>query len=148
MVYIQLLATSRRCGLAPVAGLGRNLLPCLSTDAARAVVKQERQMQVVQTLKQKFKSFAACQNGAMGIIFALGALPLFAAVGAAVDYGRQVDAKSHITSALDAAALAGAAAAGSSEKQREKIAQDTFKANMMANMADGKNVEAVFVGDR
>jgi Flp pilus assembly protein TadG len=101
-------------------------------------------MQVVQTLKRKFNAFTACQSGAIAIIFALGSVPLFAAVGAAVDYGRQVEAKSHITSALDAAALAGAAAAGSSEKQREKIAQETFKANMVANMADGKNVEAVF----
>ncbi len=101
-------------------------------------------MRIVQTLKQKSKAFAACQRGTTAIIFALAAMPLFAAVGAAVDYGRQVEAQSRITSALDAAALAGASAAGSSEKQREKIAQDVFKANMVANMADGKNVDAIF----
>ncbi len=53
-----------------------------------------------------FKSFAQCQEGAVTLMFGLFAVIVFGIIGAAVDYGRWVNAQSRTADALDAAVLA------------------------------------------
>jgi Putative Flp pilus-assembly TadE/G-like len=52
------------------------------------------------------QSFARCQNGAVSLMFGLFAIVVFGIVGAAVDYGRWVNAQSRVADVLDAAVLA------------------------------------------
>ena len=70
-------------------------------------------------------------------MFALSAIPVLLAAGAGIDYARYNTAQTHLQAALDAAALAGAAASGKSDTEREAIAQATFDANMTAGAAAG-----------
>jgi Putative Flp pilus-assembly TadE/G-like len=54
----------------------------------------------------RFRSFAQCQEGAVTIMFGLFAIIVFGIIGAAVDYGRWVNAQSRTADVLDAAVLA------------------------------------------
>ncbi len=53
-----------------------------------------------------FRSFVQCQEGAVTIMFGLFAVIVFGIIGAAVDYGRWVNAQSRTADVLDAAVLA------------------------------------------
>jgi Flp pilus assembly protein TadG len=80
-----------------------------------------------------FKTFTRDQRGSAGIIFGLTAIPLLAAAGAGMDFGRYAAAKTHLQASLDAAALASAAPGLSSDAQREAAGDAMF----VANMAEG-----------
>jgi Flp pilus assembly protein TadG len=59
--------------------------------------------------------FLASRNGNVAIIFGIAAIPLFAALGAALDFSRIAASRSTLQSAMDASVLAGLAAPGGSE---------------------------------
>jgi Flp pilus assembly protein TadG len=80
-----------------------------------------------------FKTFTRDQRGSAGIIFGLTAIPLLAAAGAGMDFGRYAAAKTHLQASLDAAALASAAPGLSTDAQREAAGDAMF----VANMAEG-----------
>jgi Flp pilus assembly protein TadG len=84
-------------------------------------------------LTQTWKRFAANQKGNAGIIFGLAAIPILAAGGAGMDYGRYVAAKTHLQAALDTAALAAAAPDIKTNALRIAAGEDMFE----ANVADG-----------
>lgn len=69
------------------------------------------------------------ERGNVGIIFALTAIPVFAMVGLAVDYGRAITAKTQLQQATDSAALAAVRTNIGTEADRIAAAQKTFAAN-------------------
>jgi Flp pilus assembly protein TadG len=87
-------------------------------------------MSITQRFARSLKSFVSSQNGSTSVIFALASIPLFAAVGAAVDFSRYTAVQAEVQTALDAAALAGASARGATDAKREEIAEKNFIANL------------------
>jgi Flp pilus assembly protein TadG len=82
-----------------------------------------------------FRRLLRNDSGNTAIVYALSAIPLMLAVGAGIDFVRFADARTHLQSALDAAALAGAAAAGKTDDERVAIAEAAFEANMASGAA-------------
>ena len=92
----------------------------------------------------KVKQFAADRRGNLAITFAISAIPLFIGAGAAVDFGRYLATTTDLTSALDAASLAGATAAGATDAQKIKIATDVFNQNLSTSYAGSLLVKSNF----
>lgn len=69
--------------------------------------------------RQRFAAFKRDMRGSIVTIFALGAIPIVAAAGVAVDYNRVVEAQSTLQALADRAALTGAGYAGTSGEQIE-----------------------------
>src|SRR5262245_23100159 len=86
----------------------------------------------VRSLGRTLRRFAHARGGNVAIIFALATLPLFGAMGVAVDYSRAASARDTLQSVLDSAVLAGAARP---EAQREGTARNFFDANYRAEEA-------------
>ena len=59
----------------------------------------------INTLDSWFSRFAAARDGGVAIVFALAAIPLMTAVGAAVDFSRGASTKAAMQGALDSATL-------------------------------------------
>lgn len=73
-------------------------------------------------------NFRKNQSGAIGLLLALAAVPLVLAAGVAVDFGRMIQAKSQLQSALDAGALA-VASSKTAEAGRIKLGKDVYRSN-------------------
>ncbi len=102
-------------------------------------------MTIAKRFANSLKSFTSQQDGNVGILFALTIVPVFLAVGAAVDMARVSSAQSEVQSALDAASLAAASApASTSIAKRIKIGEDMFKANLVGGVAGNIGVSASF----
>jgi Flp pilus assembly protein TadG len=84
------------------------------------------------------RKFLKAQKGTVAITFALSILPVFAAAGAAVDFGRYLSINTQLHAALDAASIAAASASGKTNAQREQIGKDTFAANIEGGAATGE----------
>lgn len=84
------------------------------------------------SLLTRIFSFARAQAGNVAIIFALAAVPIVLAGGAAVDYSRAFVVQQRLTAALDAAALAVGASPKTDFDELNELAQDYFKANYPA----------------
>ncbi|MAU61603.1 TadE/TadG family type IV pilus assembly protein [Parvibaculum sp.] len=79
---------------------------------------------------QRFlRKFFTDRRGNFAMIFALAAIPLVIAAGAAVDISRAYIVENRLKAALDAAALAVGGATGKTQAQLEEIAQAYFDAN-------------------
>src|SRR5690554_799477 len=76
-----------------------------------------------------FGRFFSDQRGNFAIMFALAALPIMVAAGAAVDISRAYAVENRLKAALDAAALAVGGAPGKTNQQLQVIAQSYFDAN-------------------
>ncbi|MBI3673330.1 MAG: VWA domain-containing protein [Rhizobiales bacterium] len=76
------------------------------------------------------RRFAASQSGSVAVTFALSVVPLLLASGMAIDYVRFATARTDLQSALDAGALAAAAAADLSNSERIVAANTTFATNL------------------
>src|SRR3954452_19419368 len=61
------------------------------------------------------RSFLTSRNGNVAVIFGVAAVPLFGALGAALDYSRINRTQSTLQSAMDAAVLAGLTATSGNE---------------------------------
>src|SRR6185295_5226191 len=61
------------------------------------------------------RSLLASKNGNVAITFGLAAVPLFGALGAALDFSRISGSQSRLQSAMDASVLAGLAATSGNE---------------------------------
>ena len=66
--------------------------------------------------------FHRCQSGAVGITFAVAAIPLLLAMGTAIDYNQAYSTKSKLQAIADAAAMAGAAA-----EEKKAVAENFFQ---------------------
>lgn len=70
------------------------------------------------------------EDGNVGIIFALMAIPMFGIMGAAVDYGRYELIRQDMQGAADAAAMAGVGLTSGSDSQRIALATTVYKQNI------------------
>ena len=75
------------------------------------------------------RAFTKSNHGILAVFFALGAIPLKMAIGAAVDFGRAFTVKAQLGEALDKAALAVALAPkGTKDADLDKIFKGYFDA--------------------
>lgn len=86
----------------------------------------------MRSLKALFRQFRTDRRGNFATIFALAAIPLVIAAGAAVDISRAYIVENRLKAALDAAALAVGGATGKTQAQLEEVAQAYFDANYPA----------------
>ena len=86
----------------------------------------------MRSLKALFRRFRTDRRGNFATIFALSAIPLVVAAGAAIDISRAYIVENRLNAALDAAALAVGGATGKTQAQLEEIAQAYFDANYPA----------------
>ena len=90
------------------------------------------------------KAFSRNTSGNIAVMFALSAIPLFAAAGAALDFARYVAVETQLGAALDSASLAASIVPAANDAQRQKIALDTFNANMAGGAATTLSTHATF----
>lgn len=86
----------------------------------------------MRSLKALFRRFRTDRRDNFATIFALSAIPLVVAAGAAIDISRAYIVENRLNAALDAAALAVGGATGKTQAQLEEIAQAYFDANYPA----------------
>jgi Flp pilus assembly protein TadG len=70
---------------------------------------------LVRELVRLHGAFVTCRSGNTAVIFGVAAIPLFGALGAAVDFARIAKLQSTLQSAMDASVLAGLAASSGNE---------------------------------
>lgn len=80
--------------------------------------------------------FARHRGGNFAIVFALAALPVAAIAGLALDYAHIANAEGKLQSAVDAAAIAGVAAAGEPVARIQALVADFVEANAGGLAAD------------
>ena len=84
-------------------------------------------------------------RGNIALIAALAALPLFGAAGIAVDTFRQSDAQARLQAALDAGALAGAAADTTNKAEIRKIVRQFARSNGIGELLkNDKDIKVMF----
>ena len=91
------------------------------------------------------RRYLSAQAGTTAVTFALSIVPMLLASGAAIDYMRYSDATTKMQAALDAGALAVAAASNLSTAKRLKAGQDSFEANLKSVNIDSRGVDASFI---
>ena len=96
--------------------------------------------QLLRCLRRTRQEFLGARDGAVAMIFALAAIPLFLLMGVAIDYSRATMAKSHLQSAVDAAALQVGMQPNLTSAQRQLLATNTVTANL-GSSASGLNVQ-------
>ena len=101
-------------------------------------------MKIVNHLARPFKSFLKDSSGNVAIMYALAALPLFLAAGAAIDMARFNSAQTHLQSSIDAGALAAAGSNLKTDGARIAAAKAMFDANIAHGAAAGYPVTANF----
>jgi Flp pilus assembly protein TadG len=101
-------------------------------------------MTTTQKLKSLFKRFKADQNGTVALIVSLAAVPLMIIAGSAIDYAQFSAAQTQTQAALDAGALAGAAARDVSDSKRIEFALATFNENIKTGPASHVTVTPSF----
>lgn len=84
-------------------------------------------------VKSLLSRFKADKRGNVAIIFGITAVPMIIAAGCAVDLARAHIVQNRLQAALDAGALATAAAVGLSEEERIEKGEVTFQANYPAH---------------
>jgi Flp pilus assembly protein TadG len=95
-------------------------------------------------LASALRPLAADQKGAAAVIFALGAVPLLLAAGAAIDFVRYSSARIALQSALDGGALTVAASVNLSTPARIAEGESNFAENIEASAIGGASVTPNF----
>ena len=90
-------------------------------------------------LSTRLRGFGRNERAAVALLFGVSAVPFILAAGVALDYGRALDLKTQMQSALDAGALAAAASRNLTDAQRIKLGETAFAANFKSQFG----VEAV-----
>ncbi len=94
-------------------------------------------------------SFARDMRGNVAIMFGLVALPLFIALGMAIDYGRAVQSNAGLQQAADAAALAAASLKHGTDAERIKHGKEVAAANLEAlGLGNSANVDIRILDDK
>lgn len=94
-----------------------------------------------------FRRFAKCRSGTTAIMLGLSAVPVMLAAGMGLDFIRASNLKTHMQTALDAAALAAAASPSLSDSERIELGKKAFAVNWRSAMTIGMNAAPVFVID-
>jgi len=94
---------------------------------------------LLRSLRRSGNEFVGMRSGAVAVIFALAAIPIFLMLGVAVDYGRATLAKSHLQGAVDSAAIqVGAQALAQpnlTQAQLQQLAANMVAVNLGASAA-------------
>jgi Flp pilus assembly protein TadG len=98
-------------------------------------------MSIVRKFTNTLKSFTQAERGTVALITGIAAIPLCLSVGVAVDFSRHLNAETNVQQALDAGALAGAAALGAPDKTRIDLAKKAFDANLNRNQIGKTDVK-------
>jgi Flp pilus assembly protein TadG len=101
----------------------------LKTPACTGM-KQETAMLKRLLNGKRIRQFAKCTTGVVSIYTAVAAIPLMIGAGAAIDMARYNAAQTQVQAALDAAALAAAAAKGATDSERIAMAKASFDFNI------------------
>ncbi len=98
----------------------------------------------IASLKNASRNFRRNKLGSVGITAAVAAIPLFMLVATAMDYSRMNTAKVQAKAALDAAAIAAAAAysTGGEDSGYQQLAQKQFDTNKPDNLVGNPQVSA------
>ena len=99
-----------------------------------------RVSELLRSMRRSGGEFGRASGGVVAIIFGLIAIPLVLLLGVAIDYGRATMAKSHLQSAVDAAALQVGMQPNLTSAQRQLLATNTVTANL-GSSASGLNVQ-------
>ena len=94
-----------------------------------------------------FKRFRDDQRGNFALMFALALVPLFGAVGAAIDYSRVSDVRSRLADALDAGVLAVGAQPNMSKAEAFKTVKSWVTANLGDEYDGYWQLDSVTLGD-
>ena len=94
-----------------------------------------------------FKRFRDNQRGNFATMFALSLIPLFGAVGAAVDYSRVSDVRARLADALDAGVLAVGAQANMSNAEAFRTVKSWITANLGDEYDGYWQLDSVTLGD-
>ena len=98
-------------------------------------------------LRERFKRFGSNQRGNVTLMVSICAVPLLIAGGAAIDYGRAVNAKTHLQAALDTAVLYAATQNSNNNDVLTKVSRPFLDANYHDD-ADAKiDSYAISAGD-
>jgi Flp pilus assembly protein TadG len=101
-------------------------------------------MQIRLKLESLVKRFGTCQKGAIAILYALSAVPIFVAAGSAIDYVRYIANTTELQAALDSAALAAAATPEVTDTERLALAEATFMRNLEGGDLAGEAITRSF----
>ena len=93
-------------------------------------------------LRKNWKKYLHNEGGQMAIITAMVGLPLILISGYAMDINNAVSKKSHISAALDTAALAAVIPDNLSDEQRKVYAQEVFDKNYFGDVPATLNIDA------
>lgn len=85
----------------------------------------------IKAIRPAIQRFTGDLRGSVGVYFSLSLLPILFMIGAAVDYGRALSAKAAMQTAADAAVIAVVQASGSTQSQRQSVAQNNVAANLV-----------------
>ncbi len=94
------------------------------------------------------RRFAHDRRGNVAIIFGAVAIPLFAIVGSAVDFGRAFNTQRELTNAIDAAGLAAGSAFNLDADARAQLAYDYFNENFKPGSYAQINQPSIVIGDK
>jgi len=109
------------------------------------MTKRSKKTNIANSFLRKWSEFGKNKSGQVALAFGLAAFPIFAVMGAAVDYSRKIQAQTVIQAALDGAAMAATSAlnAGETQPVYEKVAQDFFDQNKPDNLIGNPQVSIV-----
>jgi Flp pilus assembly protein TadG len=90
------------------------------------------------------KRFLKADQGTIAVTFALSLVPILVAAGVGIDMARFSVAQTQAQQALDAGAMAAAAAKGITSAQRKKIGEDVFAANVKEGLVAPLNLKPIY----
>ena len=93
-------------------------------------------------LRENWKNYLRNEAGQMAVITAMVGLPLILFVGYALDINNAVGKKSHISAALDTAALAAVIPDNMDDEERAAYAQEVFDNNYFGNVPATLEIDA------
>lgn len=97
--------------------------------------------------RRMLRRFTVDRTGGTSIVFGITLVPIVAFAGAAIDYGRALDVRAALQSAVDGAALAAADKFVGSESDRKILSQDIFEANLAATTSGVSASPQISFGD-
>ena len=96
-------------------------------------------------MSELFARFAKSRQGVVAILFGLLLIPILGFVGIAIDYSRTLGVRTEIQGALDATALAAAAATNLTESERIELGQNIFEATWSGKAGASKPTPSISI---
>jgi len=97
-------------------------------------------------MRDLVRSFITSRRGNVAMMFGIALVPMTIAAGAGLDYARAALARSQMSDALDAAALAVGSTSGLNQTTAQALAQKYFDANYAGDTSNGRPVVTIGTG--